>query len=120
MQPQSYDQQVAAAIEEATTKALHYAGQPHNTRAALEHLAQRVATATRLQTLAGLRSAEELAQQFGISRRAMTALARRRHESLGIGRKVGNTWLFSEEEIAHLQPDPRRRPPRRQGEEGQQ
>jgi len=57
--------------------------------------------------LMSLLTVEDVAERFGVTPRRVRAIAKNRHERLGIGWQVPGTnqWLFRPEEIEHLEPD---------------
>ena len=65
----------------------------------------RVESHARNYTLLGLRTAEELAEEFNVTPRRMRAIIQNRHERWGTGRKVGSTWMVSADEIESVTPD---------------
>lgn len=104
-----YDQAIQQAIDEA--KQAIGEGRPSPTRLdhALTVLAQRVAAASRNYHLLNLTTADELAEQWGVSNRAVQRTAQRRHERFGAGMKIGNKWVFDIDEIPLLEQDLRRK-----------
>lgn len=77
----------------------------HVLRACIQEATQNVAR----DTLMSLKTADELAEQFGVSARRIRALASNRHERFGIGWQVPGTgqWLFRPDEVGLLRPDER-------------
>lgn len=83
----------------------------HRLRAALERLAHRVAADTENQVLLGLKTADELAEQFNVTPRRMRAIIRNRHKRWGSAWQVPGTnqWLVRPSEIESMRPDERYR-----------
>lgn len=104
-----YEQQLERAVDEA--KEIIGEGRPSPTRLnhALTVLAQRVASASRDYHLLNLTTADELAERWGVSRRAVQYTAQRRHERFAAGMKIGNKWVFDIDEIPLLEQDFRRK-----------
>lgn len=67
-------------------------------RQALTVLAQRIASNTRAYELLGIRTAEELAEEWDVSRRRAQAFIATLHDRWGVGRKIGNMWCLSADE----------------------
>lgn len=105
MNRETYDQLMEQAIAEA--KATLGEGRPSPAR--LDHtltvLAQRVAAYSRDYHLLNLVTADELAERWGVTNRAVQMLAKRRHDRFGTGRRVGNKWVFDIDEIPLLEQD---------------
>lgn len=109
MNAEQYEQTIQRAIDEA--KATIGEGQLSPTRLdhALTVLAQHVAAASRDYHLLNLTTADELAERWGVTRRAVQMLAVRRHARFGAGMKIGNKWVFDIDEIPLLEQDLRRK-----------
>ena len=77
----------------------------------LDKIAQVAFTHGEQYALLSLLTVEDVAEQFGITPRRVRAIARNRHNRLGIGWQVPGTnqWLFRPEEVEHLAPDERYR-----------
>ncbi len=60
--------------------------------------------AARTYYLGNLRTVDDMAEQFGVSRRRAQAIAKEHHERWGRGMKVGGTYIFSEDEIESMRP----------------
>lgn len=83
-------------------------------RQALTVLTQRIASNTRAYELLGIRTAEELSEEWGVSRRRAQAYIATMHDRWGVGRKIGNTWCLSAEEAATHRPAQPGRPRRKE------
>ena len=83
----------------------------HRLRTVLERMAQRVAVDATTDGLMTLRTADELADELGVSPRRMRAIIRNRHDRFGVGWQVPGTnqWLVRPSEIENLRPDVRYR-----------
>lgn len=73
-------------------------------RTALRTIAKRAETAARAYYLGNLRTVDDLAEQFGVSRRRAQAIAKQHHERWGKGMQIGGTYIFSEDEIESMRP----------------
>lgn len=73
-------------------------------RTALTNVARRVETAARAYYLGNLRTVDDMAEQFGVSRRRAQAIAKQHHDRWGRGMKVGGAYIFSEDEIESMRP----------------
>lgn len=83
-------------------------------RLALQKLTQRTETAARTYYLANLRTVDDLAAEYGISRRRAQTIAQRHHARWGKGMKIGGTYVFSADEIETMRPADRGRPSKAQ------
>ncbi len=83
----------------------------HRLRTVLERMAHRVAVDATNDALMTLRTADELADELGVSPRRMRAIIRNRHDRFGVGWQVPGTnqWLVRPSEIENLRPDVRYR-----------
>ena len=83
----------------------------HRLRTVLERMAHRVAVDAGNDALMTLRTADELADELGVSPRRMRAIIRNRHERFGVGWQVPGTnqWLVRPSEVESLRPDVRYR-----------
>ncbi len=107
MNRDTYDQMNASEIDGAVERII-----PHGVgavteprlRQALTVLAQRIASNTRAYELLGIRTAEELAEEWGVSRRRAQAFIATLHERWGVGRKIGNMWCLSADEATTHRP----------------
>ena len=74
-------------------------------------MAHRVAVDAGNDALMTLRTADELADELGVSPRRMRAIIRNRHERFGVGWQVPGTnqWLVRPSEVENLRPDARYR-----------
>lgn len=73
-------------------------------RQALDVLTQRIASNTRSYELLGIRTAEELADEWQVSRRRAQAFIANLHDRWGTGRKIGGVWCLSAEEALTHRP----------------
>ena len=83
----------------------------HRLQTVLGRLAHRVAVDAGNDALMTLRTADELADELGVSPRRMRAIIRNRHERFGVGWQVPGTnqWLVRPSEVENLRPDVRYR-----------
>ena len=81
-------------------------------RRALETVAQRVESDARAYYLGNLRTVDDLAARYGISKRRAQAIAKSQHERWGKGMKIGGTYVFSEDELMTMEPGEPGRPPK--------
>lgn len=100
----TYDSLVEQAIDEAAESIGEGRPSPARLHHALTVLTQRVASATRGYELLNLRSVDDLAEEFGVNRQRIRALAQERHERFGVGMKFGRSWLWSVSEIDAMRP----------------
>ncbi len=104
---------IAQSIDQAVTDLIpHGAGvvHEHRLRHILNRVAQNAATAGAHAALLGLRDSDELAQDWGVSKRRAQAHCAHLHERWGVGRKAGNAWLLTAEEAEAHRPGPAGRP----------
>lgn len=109
MNRESYDQMVEQSIEEALATIGEGRPSPVRLRHALEVLSKRAASISRDYHLLNLTTADDLAERWGVSRRAVQMLAKRRHARFGTGMMIGNKWVFDVDEIPLLEQDMRRK-----------
>lgn len=81
-------------------------------RYALDQVAQVAFSTGQNYALSSLMTADEVAEQLGVSVRRVRAIAKVRHSQFGIGYQVPKTsqWLFRPSEIELLRPGKRGRP----------
>jgi hypothetical protein len=94
-------------IEQAIETHLPHGGGPMTAvrlRTALRTIAQRTETAARAYYLGNLRTVDDLAASFGVSRRRAQAIAKQHHDRWGKGMQIGGTYIFSEDEIKSMRP----------------
>lgn len=107
MNRETYDQMNQQAIDEAVDRLLpNGAGtvtEPR-LRQALTVLTQQIANNTRAYELLGIRTSDELAEEWGVSRRRAQAYIATLHERWGVGRKIGGVWCLSADEAATHRP----------------
>jgi hypothetical protein len=110
---EAYEQMVEREIQDAIDRLMPHGGGATVTetrlRTVLDVVAKRVATATKAYHLLNLTTADDLAEQWGVSVRAIQRTAQRRHERFGAGRKIGNKWVFDVDEVPLLEQDMRRK-----------
>lgn len=109
MNTEQYEQLIQRAIDEAKEIIGDGHPSPMRVETALAKLAQRVAGASRDYHLHNLTTADELAERWGVTRRAVQMLAKRRHARFGTGAMIGNKWVFDIDEIPTLEQDMRRK-----------
>ena len=111
MEKSTYDSMIKQAIDDAVDRLLPNGGGATVTESRLRQtaavLAQQVATATRAYELLGIRTSDELAADWSVSRRRAQAFIATLHTRWGVGRKIGNVWCLSAEEAATHRPAPR-------------
>ena len=115
MDRNTFEQMIEQEIDRAVETHLpHGVGQMTavRLRTALRIIAQRAETAARAYYLGNLRTVDDMAAQFGVSRRRAQAIAKAQHERWGRGMRVGNAYVFSEDEIESMRPAPTRGRPR--------
>ena len=114
MNRETLDAMIAQAIEQAVETHLpHGAGQMTavRLRTALQTVAQRTEAAARAYYLGNLITVDDLAAQWGVSRRYVQQIARDAHERWGKGMKIAGTYIFSADEVEGMKPTaPRGRP----------
>ena len=100
---QIIEQEIAQAVE---TFLPHGAGQMTavRLRTALRTIAQRAESAARTYYLGNLRTVDDMATEYGVSRRRAQAIAKHQHERWGKGMRVGNAYIFSADEIDSMRP----------------
>ena len=107
MDRQTFDQMIDQEIEQAIETHLPHGGGPMTAvrlRTALRTIAQRTETAARAYYLGYLRTVDDLAASFGVSRRRAQAIAKQHHDRWGKGMQIGGTYIFSEDEIKSKRP----------------
>ena len=115
MDRQTFDQLIASDIDrEVETYLPNGAGQMTEARLrkALETVAKRVESNARSYYLGNLRTVDDLAARYNISRRRAQAIAKQQHERWGKGMMVGGTYIFSDDELSTMEPGDRGRPPK--------
>lgn len=70
----------------------------------LQHISERVQAASRDYYLESLCTSDELAKELGVSVDHICELARHRFFNYGIGRKFGDTWVWTPDEVDVLLP----------------
>lgn len=96
--PELISLEIAAAVSKLQLK--------QDLRSTLEALVQQVARLT----LDNLRTTEDAAQAWGVSRRRAIAHIEWLHEKRGVGVKLSYTWLLTAEELAANRPGKTGRP----------
>lgn len=117
MERSTFDQLIDRDIKQVIETHLSHGGGPMTAvrlRTALRTIAQRTETAARAYYLGNLRTVDDLAAQFGVSRRRAQAIAKAQHERWGKGMMVGGTYIFSEDEIESMRPAETAGRPRKQ------
>ncbi len=108
MDKSAYDSMTRQAIDDAVDRLLPNGSGATVTegrlRQALAVLAQQVATATRAYELLGIRTSDDLAVEWRVSRRRAQAFIAGLHERCGVGWKIGGVWCLSAEEAATHRP----------------
>ncbi len=70
----------------------------------LQAIGGRIEEAARDYYLESLCTADDLAEELGVSVEHMCALARQRFYDHGIGRQFGDTWVWTPDEVEMLRP----------------
>ena len=113
MNRQQFDQMQTASLEEAVEAliALHpaLAAREVRLRAALSKLQRESASNSAGYELLNIRTAEDLAAEWGVSVRRAQAIIRNRHERFGVGRQIGRTWCLAAREWEGIEIDATRR-----------
>lgn len=106
---QMIEQEIAQAVE---THLPHGAGQMTavRLRTALQTISQRTEAAARAYYLGNLRTVDDMAAEYGVSRRRAQAIAKQQHERWGRGMRVGNAYIFSADELDSMRPTGAGRP----------
>lgn len=60
--------------------------------------------------LVGLKTAEQLAEEFGVTARRMRTIIKTQHDRWATGMQIGSTWVVSADEIESVRPGPVGRP----------
>ena len=114
MNRQSYDATINQALDEVVERLMPHGGGATITevrlRAALDVMAQRVATATRAYELLNILDTAQLAELWGVSERRVRAHVATLHDRFGFGREVHGRWMMTAEEAESHRPGPPGRP----------
>ncbi|MFA5836190.1 MAG: helix-turn-helix domain-containing protein [Bellilinea sp.] len=78
----------------------------HRLRLALNQIAKTAFSAGKSYALLNLLTAEQAAEEIGISPRRMRALIKTRHDRFGAGMQFGKSWLIHRDELDALRPGP--------------
>jgi hypothetical protein len=95
------DQAIAGLVEQFPA----LTGREVRLRTILSKLQQRSASNSRAFELLNIRTAEDLAPEWGVSVRRAQAIIAHRHERFGVGRKFGRTWALSAQEWKSVEID---------------
>lgn len=109
MDKQSYESLIESEIQSTIARLLAQGSGTINEvrlRSALDALAQRIASHTRSYELLGIRSSDDLALEWNVSKRRVQAHIQSLHERFGVGRKFGRDWFLSAEEAERHRPRP--------------
>lgn len=108
MDKQSYESLIEQEIDSTIEHLLPHGGGATITetrlRSALGTLATRIANHTRAYELLGIRTSDEMAEEWGVSTRRAQAHIAALHDRFGVGRKVGRDWLLSADEAERHPP----------------
>lgn len=107
MSRDTYEQMNEQAINDTIDRLLPNGGgtiSETRLRSAISVLAQQIASNTRAYELPGIRTSDELADEWRVSRRRAQAFIAHLHERWGIGRKIGNVWCLSAAEVEQYRP----------------
>lgn len=118
MNKQSYESLIEQEIDSTIEHLLPHGGGATITetrlRSALDALATRIANHTRAYELLGIRTSDEMAEEWGVSKRRAQAHIATLHDRFGVGRKVGRDWLLSADEAERHPPRPGAGRPKRE------
>lgn len=109
MDRDAFDQLIAQDIDQTVETFLPHGGGPMNDirlRTALRTIAQRTESAARSYYLSNLRTVDDMAALFGVSRRRAQTIAKHHHERWRKGMRVGNAYIFSADELESMRPAP--------------
>lgn len=70
----------------------------------LQTLAEHVETAARAYYLQGLKTVDEVAEEIGVSPEHLRKIAEQRHERYGVGRRLGDCWVWAADEVEVMLP----------------
>jgi hypothetical protein len=70
----------------------------------LQVVSERVQAAARDYYLESLRTVDEVADELGVSAEHLRDLAQQRYYHYGIGRKFGDTWVWTPDEVDVIRP----------------
>ncbi|MEX1019675.1 MAG: hypothetical protein WDZ49_08455 [Litorilinea sp.] len=70
----------------------------------LHCLSERVETAARAYYLQGLKTVEEVAEEIGVDPDHLRKIAEHRHARYGVGRRLGDTWVWAADEVDVMLP----------------
>ena len=113
MDKRTYDALIEQSITDAIGELLPRGAGPISEvrlRSTLTKLAQRVANHTRAYELLGIRTSEELAEEWNVSKRGVQKRIEAAHARFGVGRKIGRDWVLSAAEVEQYAPPPPGRP----------
>lgn len=79
-------------------------------RSVLAPMVARIASHARAYELLGIRTADEMAAEWGVSTRRAQAFIAALHERHGVGRRIGKLWVLSADEAATHRPGAGGRP----------
>jgi hypothetical protein len=71
----------------------------------LRRVSERVQEASRDYYLESLVTADDVADELGISAEHLRELAQQRHFHYGIGRKIGDMWVWTQDEVDVILPN---------------
>jgi hypothetical protein len=70
----------------------------------LEVVCERVAATARTYYLHGLKTVDEIAEEIGVERERLREIAAERHQRFGVGRKLGDAWVWAPDEVDVVRP----------------
>jgi len=107
MNRQQFTESQAAELDQAISSLVdqfpQLTGREVRIRTILSKLQLRSASNSRAFELLNLRTADELAEEWGVSKRRAQAIIAHRHERFGVGRKFGKTWVLSADEADRIE-----------------
>jgi hypothetical protein len=71
----------------------------------LKRVSERVQEASRDYYLDGLVTADDMADELGVSVDHLRDLAQQRHFNYGMGRKIGDMWVWTQDEVDVILPN---------------
>lgn len=113
MNKQLYESLIEQDVDKFITTLMPHGGGATITeqllRLHLKTLIQQIAYHTRSYELVNIRTSDQLAEEWGVSKRRVQAIITDRHERWGAGMKVGRDWILSADEAERYKPDPANR-----------
>jgi hypothetical protein len=110
MERRTLEQTINREIQQALDALLpRHASSGNVSRQELQHrlrrFSERVMEASRDYYLESLRTCDDVADELGVSHEHLRELARHRHFHYGIGRKIGDMWVWTADEVEVIRPN---------------